>query len=914
MKFRRRGKIVWVSLGLFLLIPSMLCGQAIAVDFGTYPGSSYEFVTKWGTEGYNDGQFKFPNAIAVDSSGYVYVLDHSEQRVQKFTSDGTFVSKLKYGDFWGAKGIAVDDDGNIYICDTENNRIQKFAPNGALLTRWGTEGYNDGQFKFPNAIAVDSSGYVYVLDHSEQRVQKFTSDGTFVSKLKYGDFWGAKGIAVDDDGNIYICDTENNRIQKFAPNGALLTRWGTEGYNDGQFKFPNAIAVDSSGYVYVLDHSEQRVQKFTSDGTFVSKLKYGDFWGAKGIAVDDGGNIYICDTENNRIQVFKPINGVNPQQLDTGFILGKHGYQFYNFDKSPLSWNLFEAVYGKDEVTYSNGNPTITANAFYSLNFKNSATGGSCFGISASSLDLFQNSQDGEYAWNTGIAETLNLDRSWSFFANEKIPTSLSTVEDFIEYYHPQQMDRACQNDRDYYQGSITVYNELKSRMGNKNAWIADPVVLDIWWIDGQDLHGHTIVPYKIIEDNNVAKVYVYDSNYPLKDYADYEFWVEFDQNTNSLQTGYDYYFNGQKYEFSLINIDVVTLVRLSTIKQDSDIPFWDSVSSMIRLFFTSSDGDHLGYYNGEWVSEIPGAYKVTITGDSSQYPETYYIGDLDLKREIVGTDYGVGSVSIIRPNTLVTANISVTPISVDELVVPPDGSYAEFISGQGTDSLELNFVKETDEFGRMAAINGFSLKTGDAAGLAFEEDLQNITLTNTGTEREYTLILEQVGSNAGTFENPFLTTLGPDSSAKIIPDNWDDLENTYLKVEHDIGNDGIIDETEIATELVATVDLDPDVIKLGSKGNVVTAYIELPPEYGADDFGEGPVRLVTVNGQYVDLPAIEPNTVGDYDEDAIPDLMVKFDRQILEEFLTEGENEISVLGTLSDGMYYSGVDAIRAK
>ncbi|WP_218251203.1 hypothetical protein [Candidatus Magnetobacterium casense] len=46
------------------------------------------FITRWGDKGTGDGQFKYPTGITVDSSGYVYVVDTWNNRIQKFISDG----------------------------------------------------------------------------------------------------------------------------------------------------------------------------------------------------------------------------------------------------------------------------------------------------------------------------------------------------------------------------------------------------------------------------------------------------------------------------------------------------------------------------------------------------------------------------------------------------------------------------------------------------------------------------------------------------------------------------------------------------------------------------------------------------------------------------------------------------------
>ena len=42
------------------------------------------FIIKWGTKGSDDGQFNHPKGIAVDTSGYVYISDTYNSRIQKF--------------------------------------------------------------------------------------------------------------------------------------------------------------------------------------------------------------------------------------------------------------------------------------------------------------------------------------------------------------------------------------------------------------------------------------------------------------------------------------------------------------------------------------------------------------------------------------------------------------------------------------------------------------------------------------------------------------------------------------------------------------------------------------------------------------------------------------------------------------
>jgi len=93
-----------------------------------------------------------------------------------------FVTKLvtggsRDGQFDQPYGVAVAPDGSVYVVETSNNaRIQKFTSEGVFVTKWGgTEGAGDGQFKYPNGVAVAPDGSVYVADKYNHRMQKFTS-------------------------------------------------------------------------------------------------------------------------------------------------------------------------------------------------------------------------------------------------------------------------------------------------------------------------------------------------------------------------------------------------------------------------------------------------------------------------------------------------------------------------------------------------------------------------------------------------------------------------------------------------------------------------------------------------------------------------------------------------------------------
>ncbi|MDW5549945.1 PKD domain-containing protein [Methanosarcina sp.] len=101
--------------------------------------SDGNYLIQWGSFGRGDGQFLASVGIATDSSGNVYVADydssgyHVTNRIQKFDSNGDYLTQWgsygsSNGQFDNSNYVVVDSSGYVYVSDTNNNRIQKFAP------------------------------------------------------------------------------------------------------------------------------------------------------------------------------------------------------------------------------------------------------------------------------------------------------------------------------------------------------------------------------------------------------------------------------------------------------------------------------------------------------------------------------------------------------------------------------------------------------------------------------------------------------------------------------------------------------------------------------------------------------------------------------------------------------------------
>ena len=218
--------------------------------------------------------------------------------------------------------MTTDASGNVYVADSQNNRIQKFSSDGTYLSQWGSPGSGNGQFNFPIGVATDMSGNVYVADTRNSRIEKFKSDGTYLSQwgpaLGNGLSISPLDVTTDTSGNVYVAEAAN-RIDKFTSDGTYLSQWGSSGSGNGQFNYPLEVAMDASDNVVVADTQNNRIQGFASNGTYLfqygsSGTGNGQFSNPSAIAVR-WVTVCVVDNYNSRVEVF---SSSRPQMAKIG--------------------------------------------------------------------------------------------------------------------------------------------------------------------------------------------------------------------------------------------------------------------------------------------------------------------------------------------------------------------------------------------------------------------------------------------------------------------------------------------------------------------------------------------------------------------------------------------------------------------
>ncbi len=318
-----------------------------------------------GTVGFVDGLgtnalFNYPNGLAVDAGGNVYVCD-SQTAIRKITPAGQVttiaggVIGIKDGvgtnaQFFSPFGIAVDSATNLYVADGNGHTIRKMTQSGgnwavtnlagfpSLILKGSVDGTGtNALFGSPYGVAVDNSGNVFVADNLNDNVRKITSAGIVTTVAGPGNsssyldgtgdnarFNSPYGAALDGSGNVYVADTQNHVIRKITPAGVVSTlagKVGIPGEQDGvgngaQFLVPYGVAVDSSGNLFVTDNFPTgKIRKVTPAGVVStvagnSVAGYHDgpaataqFSSPAGIAMDQSGNLFITEQDYNLIRM-----------------------------------------------------------------------------------------------------------------------------------------------------------------------------------------------------------------------------------------------------------------------------------------------------------------------------------------------------------------------------------------------------------------------------------------------------------------------------------------------------------------------------------------------------------------------------------------------------------------------------------
>lgn len=283
-----------------------------------------------GADGYKDSSdspdpavLSFPNGIAVDASGTIFITENGNNVVRRIQRNGgnvtvsTFAggfdmitnkdtqkrlnstrrgitgfrsSSLLDSNFRLPDDIVIAADGTIYVADAGNHVIRRVRQNSVeTIAGNGVPGFADGvaenaRFDTPTALALSADGrFLFVADTRNRRVRKIdllnNRVDTFAGSGASGNADGPSaqatfnfpiGLALDSDGTLYVSEIFGNDIRRIDSVGNVSTLTGDGSkFKDGpgleaKFNSPHGLAIDTQrGILYVADQENSRIRKIT---------------------------------------------------------------------------------------------------------------------------------------------------------------------------------------------------------------------------------------------------------------------------------------------------------------------------------------------------------------------------------------------------------------------------------------------------------------------------------------------------------------------------------------------------------------------------------------------------------------------------------------------------------------------------
>ena len=263
---------------------------------------------KWGTcgRGKGDKELWYPRGVAIDSmKSRILVADSDAHRIQIFSINGDWVQSLKdeqmqdpdninfilnsvfvqcYSTIvkfnrtslareshksydYSLSGICSDNT-SVYV--SAYSRMELIVLTHELIEERRvplTTQYKQGDTRIKDISLAREEFYV-LLSGSEYPIQSFSKQGTpnrciIHRELLSDDVWY---FCLDQQLNILVADSVSNKVKIFSKEGKLITQFGKEGSEKGEFNDLTGIAVDDSSNIITIDRKDNyKLQTFSPE-------------------------------------------------------------------------------------------------------------------------------------------------------------------------------------------------------------------------------------------------------------------------------------------------------------------------------------------------------------------------------------------------------------------------------------------------------------------------------------------------------------------------------------------------------------------------------------------------------------------------------------------------------------------------
>ncbi|WP_161570822.1 Ig-like domain repeat protein [Granulicella sibirica] len=317
----RRGAVLLLDANGGLLGTQMLYGIGSGSLGIMIPGTIQTLAGVSGTWFYkNDGvpanyaPIYFPEGVAADASGNVFLSDTNNSRIRRIDAQTGLISTVAGTGSAGTSGdngpatsaalntpaaMIIDGAGDIIFADSQNHAIRKVSlATGTLSTiagRLGTAGFaGDGGaassalLNGPESIAMNARGDLFIADSSNCRIRKVDAQTGLISTVVGNGNPGSNGdggqgtaaqvaqpfgLATDPAGDLFIADLAGNVVRELSASGIMSTVAGTGSAGDATegtpgtstpLRQPSDVKVDVAGDLYIADSGNNLIRKLSA--------------------------------------------------------------------------------------------------------------------------------------------------------------------------------------------------------------------------------------------------------------------------------------------------------------------------------------------------------------------------------------------------------------------------------------------------------------------------------------------------------------------------------------------------------------------------------------------------------------------------------------------------------------------------
>jgi len=222
--------------------------QSVTGANNQHLGSVSEF-SSTGSElsgyGYTGGGIYYPQAVAADSTGAIWVADYGDSSATLLASAGSGISAANAyatSELPFTSAVAIDASHNAWFA------VQKAAvrvsPLG-VVTSFSC-------CSDPTGIAVDQTGNIWIADYGGFAIVEVNSAGAVANRVDTSVGPTApQSLAIDGAGNVWTANYFGNSVTEVAGASAAMVSPAAGFGLDAPLNEPYGMAIDASGSLWL---------------------------------------------------------------------------------------------------------------------------------------------------------------------------------------------------------------------------------------------------------------------------------------------------------------------------------------------------------------------------------------------------------------------------------------------------------------------------------------------------------------------------------------------------------------------------------------------------------------------------------------------------------------------------------------